>query len=423
MANNIIRAEKWLPNVLDSVFATESKTRLLEVNDKYIDLDFKDAGTVRILSILMDGLSDYYRVNHTARQNSLDYAHDNQNNGSGARDGYARGGVSATWESFKLEYDRAIQIPVDEMDDEETAGAIISNIMTEFIRTKVVPEVDALRFSKIAKKCNATLGNLVTDTIASNTILMNFNKAFEWLFEHEVPEEDQVIFVSANVNTLLLGTTELSRFIVQEDFRSERGITFKLPSYMGRPIIAVPSDRFYTDIVIGSNGYAPASGSKVINYMVCSKKAIIPIVKLNKGKIWGPETQDDFDGYKVNFRIYHDVFIPKNKIVGCYVNVSEVSATTKTAKVDLSMDAGSVQNAFVVNEFYTTPAGIKGRLVSKATAITLGSTVTVDGSTVKEVPIGEDIVDSTNTKLYFAVIDDNNVAKAVSGEITLVKHA
>lgn len=423
MPNNIQRIEKWLPNVVDTVFATESKTLLLENGSKFIDVNFKEAGYVKILNILMDGLSDYYRVNHSAQANSLAYAHDNQNNGSGARDGYARGSVDATWEMFKLEYDRGKQFVVDEMDNEETAGAVIANLLTEFIRTKVVPEVDALRFSKIAGKCNTTLGNLVSESISANTIISKFNDAFEWLFEHEVPEEEQVIFVSPAVQKLIYSTTELNKFIVQEDFRSERGITFKLPSYMGRPIIAVPSDRFYTSIVIGANGYAPASGSKVINFMVCSKKAIIPIVKLNKSKVWNPETQDDFDGYKVNFRLYHDVIVPANKIVGCYCSVSTTDATTKTSKVDLAMREGSVQNAFLVDAYYTTPAGLMGSLVSKATAITLGSTVTVDGSTVKYVPTGEDIVDSTNTKLYFAVIDSNNKAIAVSAQITLTKHA
>lgn len=139
MANNITRIEKWLPNVIDTVFAQESKTALLENGAKFIDVEFKEAGYVKVASILMDGLSDYFRVNHAGQANSLAYAHDNQNNGSGYRDGYRRGNVDVSWEIFQLSYDRGKQFLVDNMDNEETAGAIIANLLTEFVRTRVVP--------------------------------------------------------------------------------------------------------------------------------------------------------------------------------------------------------------------------------------------------------------------------------------------
>ena len=222
MANQITRIEKWLPNVVDTVFAVESKTALLENGKKFLDLDFKEAGYVRVMSILMDGLSDYYRVNHIGQANSEAYAHNNENNGIGARDGYHRGSTSATWQIYQLAYDRGKQFLVDNMDNEETAGGIIANLLKEFLRTKVVPEVDALRFSKIAGTTNASLGNRVVESVASlqNTILNKFNGAFEWLTEHEVPEEEQIIFVSPSVYTAIMSSTELTRYITQADFRS-----------------------------------------------------------------------------------------------------------------------------------------------------------------------------------------------------------
>lgn len=422
MANTIQTIEKWLPGVIDTVFATEAKTAILENGSKYIDVNFKEAGYVKIMNILMDGLSDYYRVNHTGIANTDAYAHDNGNNGTGARDGYKRGSVDAQWELFQLTYDRGRQFLVDNMDDEETAGTIIANLLTEFIRTKVVPEVDAVRFSKICAKCNATLGNYKEETIAANTIIGNFNTAFEWLTEHEVPAEEQVIFVSPAVMTLIKGTTELAHYIVQADFTTEKGITFKLPAYEGRPIIEVPSNRFYTKVITGGNGYYPAADGKVINYLVCDKKAIIPIVKLNKNKIWTPETQDDFDGYKVNLRLYHDVIVPKNKIVGCYCSVSQVAATVKTARLDVAMVEGSVQNAYKITETYTTPAGLLGAGIYTAQAdFTVGATIDPDDYT--EVVVGQDVVDAVNTKAYFALVDGENTVIAKSAQITLTKKA
>ena len=241
MANSIALITKYLPNVVDKVFAEDSKTALLVSGGKYVDINFKEAGYVKIFSILMDGLSDYYRVNHVGKENSLSYAHDNQNNGANFRDGYQRGNVSGEWEILKLRYDRGKQFLVDNMDNEETAGQIIANLLAEFLRTKVVPEVDIVRFSTIASKCNATLGNLVTETIAENTALKNIISAQEWLKEHEVPEEDQILFVSPAFNTLLQNSTELTKFITQADFRSEKGVTFRLNAFNGMPIVVVPS--------------------------------------------------------------------------------------------------------------------------------------------------------------------------------------
>lgn len=424
MANSIAVITKYLPKVVDRVFAEESKTALLMSGGKYIDINFKEAGYVKIFSILMDGLSDYYRANHVGVENSLAYSHDNQNNGANFRDGYARGNVSGDWEIFKLRYDRGKQFVVDNMDNEETAGQIIANLLAEFLRTKVVPEVDIVRFSTIASKCNATLGNLVTETIAENTALKNIITAQEWLKEHEVPESDQILFVSPAFNTLLQNSTELTKFITQADFKSEGGVTFRLNAFNGMPIVVVPSDRFYTDVIVGQNGYYPAATSKVINYMICSRKACVPIVKLEKYKIWAPETQDDIDGYKVNLRIYHDLIIPKNKVVGSYVSVSNTAATTKASLLELALVTGSVQNAYKVDGVYTTPSGMLGSIISSKTAFTLNSKPTVDGSIIKKVDVtGGDNVE-TEAKVYFAMVDGAGSVIATSKQITLtgIKH-
>lgn len=433
MANQITRIEKWLPNVVDTVFAVESKTALLENGKKFLDLDFKEAGYVRVMSILMDGLSDYYRVNHIGQANSEAYAHNNENNGIGARDGYHRGSTSATWQIYQLAYDRGKQFLVDNMDNEETAGGIIANLLKEFLRTKVVPEVDALRFSKIAGTTNASLGNRVVESVASlqNTILNKFNGAFEWLTEHEVPEEEQIIFVSPAVYTAIMSSTELTRYITQADFRSESGITFKLQSYAGRPIVVVPSDRFYDSIVISQNGYYPSANSKVINYIVCSKKAIIPIVKLNKSKVWSPETQDDFDGYKVNFRMYHDVIVPENKVAGVYVSLSDTTASTKASKLDVLLKKATGTHDYILENYYTLPAGMLGKVVFGESAFVLGQKAILSGAsknaTIVEkgatFTVGTTTVESTTTEndTYFALIDgaDNIIASSGATATTM----
>ena len=62
MANNFELITKYMQNAVDTVFAEESKTNILVNGSKFIDVNFKEAGYVKVYSLLMDGLSDYYRV-------------------------------------------------------------------------------------------------------------------------------------------------------------------------------------------------------------------------------------------------------------------------------------------------------------------------------------------------------------------------
>lgn len=409
MANNFQLITKYMKDAVDTVFAQESKTRVLENGSKFIDVNFKEAGYVKIFSILMDGLSDYYRVN-----NGLGSA----NNGFAtfpSNDGYKIGDAAGKWELFQLQYDRGKQFRVDDMDNEETAGMIIGNLLTEFLRTKVVPEVDAVRFSKMVAKTSVSLGNYVAETIAANTIISKFNDAYEWLSEHEVPEEDQVIFVNPSIMTKIRNTTELYKRLSQAEYRGD--VTFTVETYEGRPIIEVPSNRFFTDITVGANGYAPSSTSKVINFIICSKKAIVPIVKLNKSKVFEPSVVQDFDGYKVNFRLYHDVIIPKNKIAGVYASVSSTVASTKSNV--LSVDLALVDSAYKLNAYYTNPAGMLGKVVVSASAFTLGQTYSTS-ATVVAVNEGETFTKfASETAEYFALLDNNGLCIAISGSVTL----
>lgn len=410
MANSIGLITKYMQEAIDTVLTQEAKTNVLVNGSKFIDLNFKETGYVKVMSLLMDGLSDYYRVNNGLGSASNGYSTYPSN------DGYKVGDTSAKWELFQLEYDRGRQFRVDNMDNEETAGLVIGNLLAEFLRTKVVPEVDAVRFSKMAKKCNVALGNLVSETINANQIISRFNSAFEWLFEHGVPEEEQVIFVSPNVMTLIRNTTELYKRLTQDEYRNS-DVTFTIEKYEGRQIIEVPSNRFFTGVVTTDNGYMPSANSYVINFMIASKKAVVPVVKLEKSKIWTPEQVQDFDGYKVNFRMYHDIIIPKNKVPAIYTSVSAVAGTTKTNLLSVALT--KVNSGYTLDAYYTTPVGLMGTVVRSATAFTLGNTYTIS-STVVKVDEGDTFTKfASETAQYFALLDGSGKCIAVSGSVTL----
>ena len=422
---------KYLPQAVDKYFAAESKTAVLEQGSKFIDVNFNEAGYVKIASFLMDGLSDYYKTQGSvAPSNSADYAAYAGNVNAGQRDGFEIGGVSVKWEIFRLQYVRGKQFRIDYIENEETAGITIGNAIEEFNRVKVIPEVDATRFSIIADTTSVSLGNMVSETVAANQIISKFNSAFEWLTENEVPEEEQIIFVSPSVMTLIRNSTELAKFLTQGDYRAASGIDFTVEKYGGRPIIEVPSNRFFTNVLVTNNGYRPQTSSKVINFMVVSAKAVIPIRKLEWNKIYGPELSGiaGFHGYIINYLIYHGVVIPENKITGVYVSVSETNASTKTALLKVSTKAGSVQYGWVMDRYFTNPAGLRGYIVYAYTdEFTLGGAISSVGTLNTDYFVCEKGVEqkavAANTTGYFALVDDSGKIIAVSSAVTLERHA
>lgn len=416
MANFIDVITKYLPQKLDKVLIQDSATEILARNTAFVDTDFKETGYIKVANILMDGLSDYKRLNNGI--GGADYAHYAGQNGSTARDGLKVGNVDLGWELFQLQWFRGKEFQIDYMDDEEAAGVVIGNLLTEFMRTKVVPEIDALRFSEMAKKCYASLGNKVVETLSASTVLSNLIAAFTWQSQHGVPAEDQILFVNYDTMALIMNSPELTRYITQTDYRSEAGITFHVQAFQGRPIVEVPSNRFFTDAVAGSNGYEQTADSKIINYMVVSKKAVSPVKKLEYSKIFAPGMMPGFYGYLVDFLMYHGIVIPKNQVPAIYCSVSATSASAEYAKLAVELSAGEATNGLKVGEFFTNPAGIRGSLAYKLAASAIAPTSAGGDATGFTSFAGGEIACSTNTHAEFVLVAYGKVV-ATSGDIDI----
>lgn len=433
--NSFELIEKYLPESVDKYFAHDSKSVYLEKGTKFIDVSFKETGYVKIASILMDGLSDYYQT----QQDSLDflnpantrptageaphYAAYAGNVGSGQRDGFRIGGVDVSWEIFRLQWVRGKQFRIDYIANEETAGIVIGNALEEFHRVKVIPEVDVARFSFIADQASVSLGNMKTGAIAANTIIGEFNTAFEWMFEHGVPEEEQIIFVSPTVMTLIRSTNEVYKILQQGDFKSEAGIDFTVEKYMGRPIIQVPSDRFFTNVLLTENGYRAQANSNVINYMIVSTKATVPVRKLEYNKVYGPELSGlaGFHGYLINYLLYHGIYVPRNKVPGIFVSVSATAATTKVNLLSIQTMPGAATNSWILRNYFTNPSGLRGTVVYSASALgNLGTTVTIDGTTVIAAQLGREVADSASASYYFGLVDATGTLIAKTGAAVAV---
>ena len=125
MANTIALFKQYTA-LLDEVYKQSALTSKI---DGASDLATQGANANELIipMLTMDGLADYSR-----------------------NSGYVDGDVELTNETVKCNFDRGRMFTVDTMDNAETAGIAFGRLSGEFIRTKVVPELDAFRFAKYA---------------------------------------------------------------------------------------------------------------------------------------------------------------------------------------------------------------------------------------------------------------------------------
>ena len=118
MANSIELFKKYVP-LLDEVYKLSSLTSDLDGAPE-LARQGQNANELIIPKIDMSGLANYSR------------------NG-----GYVDGDVTFTNETVKCNFDRGRMFTVDTLDNMETAMMAFGRLASEFIRTKVTPEIDA----------------------------------------------------------------------------------------------------------------------------------------------------------------------------------------------------------------------------------------------------------------------------------------
>lgn len=210
------------------------------------------------------------------------------------------------------------------MDNEETMGLAFGRLLGEFERRYVVPELDAYRFAKIA---GATGVDGATETIStSSAAIAAIDTATAAMDDNEVPYEGRILFVNPTFYRYLKGGLE--RRILNGD----NDVDYNVEYYDDMRVITVPSKRFNTAVTLntpdahdGQGGYTAAGST--INFMIIHPDSIMGVVKHRIPNIFSPAENQEADGWKLNFRIYHDVWVKKNKAKGVYVNAPATSSS------------------------------------------------------------------------------------------------
>lgn len=297
--NAIELAKQFVP-ILDEVYKNASLTSDL---DGAAELARQGANANELIIPMLDmqGLGDYSR-----------------------NSGYVDGDVTLTNETVKCNFDRGRMFTVDTMDNLETAGIAFGRLAGEFIRTKVVPELDAFRFACYAGK--EGIGKVAAGaTLATgDAVLKAIRAANDRMDEDEVPQEGRYLYITPTLLGMIqdLDTTK-SREVLQNFAKT----------------IKVPQTRFYTAITQKSGkvttsgegdsattndetagGYVKAVAAKDINFMIIHKPAVIQFPKHVAPKIIDPAQNQTADAYKFGYRNVGIADVYKNKLAGIYLH-------------------------------------------------------------------------------------------------------
>ena len=285
MANSIELAKQYVP-LLDEVYKVASLTAKLDGASELAQQG-ANANELIIPMMEMQGLGDYDR------------------NG-----GYVNGDVTMTNETVKCNFDRGRMFTVDNMDNAETAGIAFGRLASEFIRTKVVPELDAFRFASDCGKSG--IAKKQEDLSDGAAVVAALRAATTSMDEAEVPMEDRHLFI----------TPTLYGMVQDLDTNKSREVLGRFAT-----VTQVPQTRFYTAIEQKTGksgqeagGYAKAGGAADINFMVIHKPALIQFEKHVAPKIVTPENNPDADAYKFGYRNVGIADVYKNKVAGVYAS-------------------------------------------------------------------------------------------------------
>ena len=297
MSNSITYASK-LTEELDKLFVQSAVTGFL--TDNALRAKFVGAHTVLIPDMELSGLGNYDRDG-----------------------GFADGSVTVSNTSFTLTQDRGCSFMLDAQDEDEAGAAnLAGQVLGEFVRTKVVPEVDAYCLSKLAAVATEK-GQTVTlaaEESIENHVFALLQNLISRVRQTVGYDEPLVAFCDPTVYDALMATPEISRYLRIDEF-SKGGISLRVNHIDNVAILPVPAARMKTayDFNDGTSegetdgGFTVADGAANIGVLVMPKKGASLIRKTEKLRTFTPDQNQKADAYKFDYRLYYDLLVKKSQ--------------------------------------------------------------------------------------------------------------
>lgn len=292
MANAISYASIFQQE-LDKQLRVGTTSNWMESNSNLIQ--YMGGQTIKIPKIILSPLADYDRAT-----------------------GFVNGDITFSYETFDLQMDRGRSFSFDAEDVNETNFVLTaSQVMTEFQRINVIPEVDAFRYSTVAQRLITSLpANAISAAAPTSTTLFNLlNSDIAAISEYVGINGDLVITISNSTYAIM----QDAGLPILRAIRELDDISLEIMTYNGFEIQVVPDARMYTEYDFTDTGFTPAAAAKQIYWEIALRTAPIGVVKARVPRIFDPTVNQTMDAYKVQYRIYHGLILPDNKLQGCFV--------------------------------------------------------------------------------------------------------
>lgn len=296
---NVLEYSKIFQPSLDKQVVQESTTGWMEANANLVK--YNGGNEVKLPNILMDGLADYDRTT-----------------------GFVGGDVTLEWKTYSLTQDRGRTFSIDAMDVDETNFVVTAGtVMGEFQRTMVVPEIDAYRYSKLATlaiDASQTRSVAVTATDIVDQLLADLNG-----MEDVIGAKEVVI----TMNPILAGQlAKAGKDYISKAMLAKGALSVEVQSFNDNAIVKAPSKllktafEFNDGTTVGqeTGGFKAATGALDINWLISTKDAPIAISKTDKVRTFAPDTNQKADAWKIDYRKYHDLWVPASKLTSIYAN-------------------------------------------------------------------------------------------------------
>ena len=303
------------------------------------NLNYAETWSSELLEILIQGSLTSPFITSNVKWLSAKTFHFTQMSTSGYKNHKREGGWNAgtyaqNETTFTVTHDRDIEFLVDKADvDETNQTASMQNISRTFELTQVVPETDALFFSKVAQAAQAVEG-YHSSTAASEWTKENvFTKLKAILAAGKLrryrANGSLIMYVSSHIMDLLEQSTDFTRKIEMTQIaEGGQGIETRVTEIDGVPLMEVIDDeRFYDKFnwEPDEGGFEPATGAHKINVLVACGQTCKTVPKISSIYYFAPGAHTKGDGYLYQNRSLSDVFVfpngKDNKVDSVYVDV------------------------------------------------------------------------------------------------------
>ncbi|MEQ3217566.1 hypothetical protein AAA088_16280 [Hominifimenecus microfluidus] len=323
------------------------------------NLNYAEAWSPELLEILIQGTLTSPFVTDNVRWVGVKTFHFTQMSTTGFKNHSRKGGwntgeYTQTDVPYTLAHDRDIEFLVDKADvDETNSTASIQNISRVFEQTHVVPETDALFFSKVAQAAQKEADYHSSTAAAGYTKAKVFGMLKDILSKGKLrrykANGSLIMYVTSAIMDALEQSTEFTRKIEMTQIaEGGMGIETRVTDIDGVTVMEVIDDeRFYDafDWEPEKGGFQPrakkaesdtgagdgVTGAHKINVLVACLETCKTVPKISSIYFFEPGAHTKGDGYLYQNRSLSDTFVLPNgldgKIDSIFVDVDTAETT------------------------------------------------------------------------------------------------